>query len=267
METNQKKAARLTEYLSDCSLFSRAEWHTCLSSTNDRACQLAREGAPEGTVVIAGQQTAGRGRMGRRFYSPSGCGLYFSMVLKPVQQAEDTGLLTACAAVAVYRAVRQITGAEADIKWVNDLYYGGKKLCGILAEGQLASTGSFAYLILGIGINVYPPAEGYADEISRMAISLSEISPQTSPDDVALCAAVIRSFADFYEKLPQTDFLDTYRKASCVLGEKIRYEKAGQTYYARALAIDDKARLVIENEQGKRETLCSGEVSLLRRAL
>ncbi|MBQ3003261.1 MAG: biotin--[Clostridia bacterium] len=119
------------------------ERHDVISSTNDRAKALASEGK-RNICVIADRQTGGRGRMGRSFFSPSGCGLYLSVAFAPEVHGEDSALLTTYAAVAVWECIRELTGVTADIKWVNDLYLHGKKVCGILAEGKIDyTTGMF----------------------------------------------------------------------------------------------------------------------------
>ncbi|MGN1058947.1 MAG: biotin--[acetyl-CoA-carboxylase] ligase [Clostridia bacterium] len=267
MNRDQAAEEQLQSYLADCGFFKNAECYTLLTSTNDRCRELAAGGAPEGTVVLAESQTAGRGRMGRRFYSPSGDGLYMSILLRPAERLKDLGLLTACAAVAVREAIRTVTGVAVDIKWVNDLYYHNKKLCGILAEGQFDSAGAPAYMILGIGVNLRPPAAGYAAEIRGKTVSLAEMAPGTATDRLILCAAVLRQLAGLYQALPDRGFLQIYRDASCVLGKTVRYEQNGQPYTARAVAIDDQARLVVRRADDTEIALGTGEISLLRPVL
>ncbi len=253
--------------LSTCSFFDGVEYHSLLTSTSDRAKDLAQSGAQQGTVVLAGTQTKGRGRLGRRFYSPEGNGVYMSIVLRPGEGQNDPGLITACGAVAVWEAIHQITGVKVDIKWVNDLYYQNKKLCGILAEGQFDSYGALSYVVLGIGINMKRPEEGYAPEIDDKTIALSEINPEISVDYCSLCAKVIECFGRIYNELPNTGFLSVYRDYSCVLNQEITYEKEGVIHHAKAVAIDNKARLVVITAGGQEETLGSGEISLVRTVL
>ena len=127
---------------------------------------------PEGTVFLSDYQTAGRGRMGKAFLSPKGSGLYFSILTKPKGQNKNPLVLTCHAAVAVKRAVKEVFGMELSIKWVNDLFYKGKKLVGILAEGQLSDSSSLAYCIMGIGINLFFPESGFPEELSGIAGAL-----------------------------------------------------------------------------------------------
>ena len=137
-------------------LLPRVECCPVLDSTNRRAAQLALEGAPHGTVILAGEQTAGQGRRGRRFASPAGKGLYLSLILRPEGWSlPDTLAVTGSAAVAVRQAVQQLCGIRLGIKWVNDLYYNGKKVCGILTEAFTSlESGQIDHLVVGIGLNL-----------------------------------------------------------------------------------------------------------------
>ena len=141
--------------------------------TLEAAKRLALAGAPHGTLVLAGQQSAGRGRMGRRFESPAGKGIYLSLVLRvPVPASEALGV-TVGAAVAVARAVQKLCGIELGIKWVNDLYYQGKKVCGILTEaGTSVESGLLEWLVVGIGLNLTTTPADWPEELARTAGSL-----------------------------------------------------------------------------------------------
>lgn len=253
--------------LKDNPFFHNVEYHTSLTSTSDRVKELAQSGAKEGTIVLAGTQTAGRGRMGRHFYSPKGSGMYMSLLLRPNKTRNAPGLLTACGAIAAWKAIYQLTGTKVDIKWVNDLYFQNKKLCGILAEGQFDCNGALSYVILGIGINVTRPNGGYAPEIDDKTIALNEIKQSSGIDYVSLCTSVISEFGRLYHDLPKTDFLSIYREQSCVLHQNITYEREGKQCCAKAISIDDCARLVVKTDDGRIETLESGEISLVRTVL
>ena len=170
--------------------------HERLDSSNQTAKRLALAGAPHGTLVLAGQQSAGRGRMGRRFESPAGKGIYLSLVLRvPVPASEALGV-TVGAAVAVARAVQKLCGIELGIKWVNDLYYQGKKVCGILTEaGTSVESGLLEWLVVGIGLNLtttpadwpeHGMAQLHALGFKTAAMALSDRS--VSIDDNALAA-------------------------------------------------------------------------------
>ena len=211
-------------------------------STNRVAKELARQGAPHGTAVLAERQTAGRGRLGRAFFSPEG-GLYLSVILYPQCPPEDRVLMTPMASVAVCRALEQICDVSPGIKWVNDLYLGGKKLCGILCEGCGDA------VIVGIGLNLYTPEGGFPAEIPATALDV--------PVDRRALAEAIRQ-----QLLQPGEFLAEYRERCLLLGKTVTVHPVmGEAYAARAVELDDRCRLVVESCRG-RETLDSGEASV-----
>ncbi len=217
-------------------------------STNRAAKELARQGAGHGTVVMADCQTQGRGRLGRDFFSPEG-GLYLSLILHPQLPMEQWGLLTPMAAVAVCRALEKQCGIRPGIKWVNDLYLEGKKLCGILCEG--AGTA----LIAGIGMNLQRPKGGFPADLNAVALPV-----QT--DREKLARAVAEELLTLCARLPDRSFLKGYRENSLVLGRQVTVHPVeGEPYPAVAAAIDDLGRLVVDR-QGQMQTLDSGEVSI-----
>lgn len=266
MKKDIKTEEKLTALLCDEPFFSAVYCYECVTSTNDLAKDLAKNGAGQGTVVISKSQSQGRGRMGRCFHSPSETGLYMSLILRPGEYQQNAGLLTACGAVAVWQAILDATGKPVDIKWVNDLYADGKKLCGILAEGHCNATGILDYVILGIGINLLPPEGGYAEDIADIATSIFEVSGK-KVDRASLCANVLRHWFSYYSKLPKVDFLELYRTHSCVLGKTVSYIKNGETHSGVAVSIDDAARLVVKQSDGTVDSLETGEISLLRPVL
>ena len=141
-----------------------------ISSTNTVLKTMAEEGAPEGRCLIAGEQTAGRGRRGRSFYSPPDSGIYLSGLLRPALQAVDATSITACAAVAVAETIESLAPVKAEIKWVNDIYVDRRKVCGILTEASLdCESGQVNYLIVGIGINTRVPASDFPEELRSIA--------------------------------------------------------------------------------------------------
>lgn len=258
LQTEQKIALELA----NCPLFSRVFCYEEIGSTNDACHALGLDGAAEGTIVLANSQTGGRGRMGRHFYSPQNDGLYMSLLLKPQTSAENFGLITACAAVAVHQAIYAVYGISTDIKWVNDLYFDHKKLCGILAEGHFNGTETF--VVLGIGVNLRPPKDGYAPEIRDLATSLEKVTSDCAIDREKLCAEIIRQFHPLYQKLEEREFLRVYRSASCVIGKQVSFIKNGENQTAKAIGVDEDARLLVRMESGEQLALSSGEISLLR---
>ena len=219
----------------------RVAAYETLSSTNETARRLLAAGARE-CLVLAERQTGGRGRRGRTFFSPPG-GLYMSVAM-PAAPEELT--LTCRAAVAAAEVVERVTGRACGIKWVNDLYYKGKKVCGILAE----RVGDSA--VVGVGVNLLP---------SPLPIELRDRAGFLDCGDVreALAAEIARAL--LLRDADDRRFLDEYRRRSVVLGKEIVYTLGDQSYEARALEIDDDGALVVLGPNG-RETLRWGEVSI-----
>ena len=223
-------------------------------STNSDLKALARQGAPEGTVLLAKEQSGGRGRLGRSFSSGEG-GLYMSIIL-PYKKSDDAGRITTCAAVAVARAIERLAPVEVSVKWVNDLYVNGKKLCGILAE--LVADENRTAVVLGIGVNL---TNKLPDELSGIATTLYECCERrVSPDE--LCEAILGELSDF-EKIDFKEYLEEYRHRCFVLGKKIEViPHNGEKYAAFALGLlDDGALLVKRLSDGEEIRLFGGEVS------
>ncbi len=228
-----------------------------IDSTNTYAKGLARKAAIEGTVVIAKNQIKGRGRMGRSFYSSKDNGIYMSIILRP--QGENSLKITSMAAVAAANAIDEICGTKTQIKWVNDLYLGGKKICGILAEGVInPQTQMPNYVVLGIGINV--KRMELPSELSDIATSIeNEIGKRISRN--TLISEILSSLDRLYENYEKGEFLEEYKKRSMVLGKDIKVICGDKAYCARAEDIDEAGGLII-NRNGKKEVLSSGEVSI-----
>ena len=233
--------------------------YDALESSNLTAKQLALTGAPHGTLILTGQQNAGRGRLGRRFESPAGKGVYCSLLLRPSLSAADAQTVTVGAAVAVARVVKVLCGLELGIKWVNDLYYQGKKVCGILTEaGTDIESGQLEWLVVGIGLNLTTTAADWPDELARTAGSLFPGGP--SPvSRAALAGAIARELLSL---CPAFDCLDEYRARCFVPDHWVTVCTNSETYAAKALFIDDAGRLVVEREGGRQEALRHGEVSI-----
>lgn len=217
-------------------------------STNRVAKELARQGASHGTAVLAKRQTAGRGRLGRSFFSPGG-GLYLSVILRPALAPADLTLMTPMAAVAVCRAVESLCPLRPGIKWVNDLYLGEKKLCGILCE---AAGGA---VIVGIGMNLRTPEGGFPAELNAAALDCP-VERET------LAEAIASALLAECQKLPGTGFLAEYRLRDMVCGKTVTvHPVGGQPYPAKALSIDGRGRLVVD-AGGVLQALEGGEISI-----
>ena len=247
-----------------------------LDSTNTKAKELAMDGAPHGTAVIADQQSAGRGRLGRRFFSPAGCGIYLSLLLRPEEMGLsqcDTVLITTAASVAVARAASQVLHKELTIKWVNDLYFGGKKVCGILTEGVVnPHRQAVDAIILGIGVNYRTPEGDFPTELQDIAGALLNVA-ETAPPKDELAEAIAREMLSLLPQIESRDFLKEYRDRSMTLGRRIRIFPGGAPgdhpdisgdgfRVARALDIASDGGLVVRYEDGTVETLTTGEVSV-----
>lgn len=231
-----------------------------VDSTNNKARLLAGEGASHGLLVISDRQTAGKGRLGRSFYSPAGAGIYMSLIIRPELPAEQAVLITSCAAVAVAEAVEALSGAEAKIKWVNDVFAGGKKICGILTEaGMNAETCRLDYAVVGIGINVTNGA--FPPEVAGVATSVLEQAGKKISRN-RLIAEVMNRLEEQYLKLREKAFLPEYIRRSCVVGRDVTVYEGNNTYPARAVTIDESARLIVKLPDGTQKALNSGEVSV-----
>ncbi len=230
-------------------------WFRETDSTNTQLRKLALSGAKAGTVVLAESQTAGRGRMGRSFHSPAGCGLYFSLLLRPELPPESLGILPALAATAVRRGILHQTGLDTEIKWVNDLLAGGRKLCGILAEGVFLG-GAMQHIIIGIGVNCSTAAEDFPAELRPIVTSISAETGQPV-DRVALAASLLREL----EQLPlasPADRLEEYRANCVTLGKQVTLPD-GST--GTAVGLTEDYGLIVNKGDGQ-IVLRSGEATL-----
>lgn len=230
-------------------------------STNDDIKALAESGAPEGTVMIAGEQTAGKGRLGRSFYSPKDAGLYMSILLRPKLGTADALAITTAAGAAAARAIDAVCGTNAGIKWVNDIYIGSRKVCGILTEASLSPDGGVRYAVLGIGVNVTD--RGFPDDIKNKAGAVgADISLRP-----AIAAKILEFFFAYYESFPSKVYMDEYRRRSVLTGRTIEYEQGGVMHTAKVEGIDDDARLIVRGGDGELKYLSSGEVSIAMNSL
>lgn len=232
-------------------------------STNRAAKQAAIAGeAGHGSVILACGQSCGRGRRGRSFYSPSQAGLYLSVILQPQGNLRESLLLTTEAAVAVYKAVRKITGIELDIKWVNDLYYKGKKVCGILTEAITDfESGEIQYAVVGIGLNLYEEEGGYPPELRGIAGGLYR--NQREAEGVnrnRLAAEIVNCLLDETRELK---LLPEYLDRNMIPGHRIQILDGQQSRSAYAVAICQDGRLKVREEDGSETLLAYGEVSVI----
>ena len=228
----------------------RALYLKTASSTNDEAKRLGAAGWPEGAVIVAEEQTAGRGRLGRRWSSAAG-GLWFSLIARPALALANLGPLTIVAAVALCRAILAETGAKPAIKWPNDLVLGGRKLAGILAEAS-GELGRAELVVLGLGLNVNQSAADFPPELRMRATSLR------------LCLGrevrrlpILRAFLAAFEELYLGGRGDGFRSAlaeatanSATLGRQVQVACGGATLAGLAVRLDPDGALVLETESG-----------------
>ncbi len=235
-----------------------------LDSTNNELKKLAAAGAPEGTVVIANEQTSGRGRLGRSFASAPGAGIYMSLLLRPEGGAGCAASLTAVCAVAVSRAIEKVCGVPVDIKWINDLYLSGRKICGILCESAVKQDGCL-YTVAGIGLNVTTRTEDFPPELRDKAGSLYTQTGMTY-ERGALIAAILAELDALYTSWQAEPgvCLKEYRKRCIVLGAPVTVISPEGEYEAAAEDISPDYGLVVRLHDGRRRTLHSGEISIRR---
>ncbi len=228
-------------------------------STNKDALEYCRE--QEGDAVfIADGQTAGRGRRGRSFASPHGAGIYMSILLRPSESLGDLTAVTTFTAVAVCRAIERVAGLSADIKWVNDIYYRGKKLGGILTEGALSEDMRTAkYVIVGIGLNVC--RADMPEELRGIALSIEEASGKVC-DRNLLIAEIISEFMGGFASLGSPEIYEEYKRRCFLLGREVTVHRLDRSYPALVLDVGEDMSLILRLPDGKTEKLNTGEVSV-----
>lgn len=259
-------AAYISAQLPPDSLFSgKVRVEPVVDSTNTR---LKAEAAslPAGSVLIAEEQTGGRGTHGRSFQSPRGEGLYLSVLLRPhLSRLEDLLTLTGWAGVACRDAVERASGAPARIKWLNDLYLNGRKLCGILTElSFLGESGEPDYVVAGMGVNMSQTADTFrAQGLGDIATSLALEGFPVEPNHLAVCllTALDRMVRDFPER--RADYLENYRAHCITLGRRMSFETADGLRTGTAAGIDDRFALQVEQDGGGICTVASGTVTML----
>ena len=231
-----------------------------LDSTNNYLKKLGSQGEKENQLVIALSQTCGRGRMGRSFYSPNGTGIYFSLLLHPEFSAEKTLFLTVMAAVSVAETVMKYNKNDVKIKWVNDVYIDGKKVCGILTEGAINKGKKLDYAVVGIGINVVAPENGFLEDIKDIATSIFLGNTEENIKE-KIVAEVVNRFFKMYNGI-DTDFVKRYKEYSYLTGKEINIISGDNTRPATVLDITDDCHLLVKNESGELEEISSGDVSV-----
>lgn len=232
-----------------------------IGSTNTALKELAAQGAPSGTVLIADRQSGGRGRLGRSFDSPAGLGLYFSLLLRPKIEPSAIPHATLRAGLAAAEAVEALTGLRPGIKWPNDLVIGTRKLCGILAEAGFSQAGTLDWLVIGIGINVAQRVEDFPPELQEMATSLAMLGHPVSRETLA--AELMRQLSGLEADLSAPErYLPRYEARCITLRQDVQLLRAGSVTPAHALGIAADGGLRVRLEDGSESVVGSGEVSV-----
>lgn len=235
--------------------------YDCLDSTNVKAKELAEQGCESGTLVVADQQTAGRGRRGRSWDSPSGTGIFMTILLKPEINPNHASMLTLVTALAVARAIGDISGAAAQIKWPNDIVMNGKKVCGILTE-MSAQFDYINHIVVGIGINVHN--ESFPEEISGMASSLL-LESGNRIHRAMLIEKVLEYFEEYYETFLETEdlsgLLKDYNALLVNRNREVRVLDPKEPFEGKAMGITKNGELIVDTWES-RKLVSSGEVSV-----
>ena len=234
---------------------------TVTNSTNEDAKVLASMGAPHGTVICTRKQTEGHGRNKRPFYSPDDCGIYMSIILRTKEPDYTPARITTLAAATVCRSISRVCSKDCRIKWVNDIYYRDKKVCGILAESSYSKSNTPNYIVLGIGLNVYEPENGYPEELSKIATALYKQEDVTVDIRAKLCASILNDLFDsFY--LDKKIIYDYYKSKLFIIGKDITVIRGEETFPARVIDLNSDYKLIVQDENGDLHSLSYGEVSL-----
>ncbi|MDE6891172.1 MAG: biotin--[acetyl-CoA-carboxylase] ligase [Lachnospiraceae bacterium] len=246
-----------------------------VDSTNNELKRYVVNGEKRDMVLLAKEQSAGRGRRGHSFYSPEGTGLYMSLLLHPDAGPKEAAMLTTLTAVAAAKAVEKVSGETVQIKWVNDVWMRGLKISGILTEGSASlEEGKLEYVIVGIGINMYEPQGGFPEEIKNVAGAVFESHEQKENLRNMLVVEFLENFMAYYQDFPARNYLEEYRKRCFVIGKRVRIitpegapgrtkdTDAADREYALVLGIDDECHLNVRYDDGTTEYLSSGEISV-----
>ncbi|MBA2376478.1 MAG: biotin--[acetyl-CoA-carboxylase] ligase [Rubrobacteraceae bacterium] len=236
------------------------ELHGEIGSTQARARELAKDGAPDGTLVVSRIQTGGRGRLGRLWGSPAG-GLWMSLVLRPDFEARLAGRITQAAAVGVAKALRSL-GVKAEIKWPNDILVGGRKICGILAESSLAAGGGVGFVVLGVGMNANLDVEELGVEDGQATTLRRELGRDVGTAEIL--ASVLDGLEREFGRIGVFGgILEDWKSMNCTLGRRVRVVRSGETLEGEAVDITGSGALVLRTGNGFVE-LFEGEVENLR---
>ena len=260
-DNNILSESLITPYLNTKEIGRVMKVYDTVDSTNNICRELETEKAPNGTTVIADRQTAGKGRRGKNWISPAG-NCYFSILLYPDVRVDRASMVTLVAAIAVSEAVREVTGIDTRIKWPNDVVAGGKKICGILTESS-TDMEYIQYVVVGIGINCNQ--KEFENEIKDMATSIS-LETGKNVERAKLLAKVFEHFERYYTLYLETEDLsklyDRYNELLINKDRDVKIIENGRERIMKAIGINEVGALIVEDSDGRQETVISGEVSV-----
>lgn len=264
-EENNKLCREIIEAgLKDTKLYKNIMVFDEINSTNSYVKELASQGAEHGTVVIADMQNAGRGRLGRSFVSPSGKGIYMSVLLRPDFTIAESALITSATACAVADSVDKFCNCDTKIKWVNDIYVNNKKICGILTEASFGlEMRSLDYAVVGIGINVHSVGDSFDEELKNTASSIEDETGMKINRN-KLCAEILIRLEESILNLKSKKFLKSYRSRELLTGNMITANIGPSKVKGLAVGVDDNCNLIIRLSNGQEKHLASGEANLCR---
>lgn len=252
---------RIREYLHTRWMGDSILYETEMDSTNIQAKRLGEHDAVNGTVVVTERQTAGRGRRGKTWVSPAG-NCYFSVLLRPEVLVDRASIITLVSAMALAKAIKQVTALDTMIKWPNDVIANGKKLCGILTESS-TDLEYINYAVVGIGINTNQTE--FPEEIKEMASSI-RLETGKKVNRAELLGTFLNVFEAYYETFLETEDLtqlsEEYNRLLVNRGKEVKIIEKEKERNLTAIGIDNRGGLVVEDSDGKRETVISGEVSV-----
>lgn len=233
------------------------ETYDSVTSTNDLAKNMAKSGAKD-VLIAAGEQTDGRGKFARKFYSPKDAGVYFSLIIEPICK-EEMSYITPVCAVAAAVAIRDVCGKNAEIKWVNDIYIEQKKCVGILCEGVSSHGAEIDRAVCGIGVNIRPKDGGVDEEIKDIAGFVGEKEDVSNMLVATICDNIMQMHKHFDERYISS----RYKEMSMLLGKRVEVSKFDKNAFAVVEDIDEKCRLVVVYDDGNVETLDTGDVKII----
>lgn len=251
------------EFLTTSVLGRQMDIFKTVDSTNSFAKSLAQLGAVDGHTIISEQQTAGKGRQGNKFYSPNNQGLYMSVIIRPKLSIDHAILITSCAAVAVAEAIEKVSGLSCGIKWVNDIYANGKKLCGILTEAAIGvEQGGLEFAVIGIGVNI--TNSSFPSELADIATSIkSESGKAVSRSQLA--AEILNSLERHLDKICSQEFMAEYRRRSILIGKRIFVSKGDGWEEVECIGFDEFGKMIVKRDNGEEAVITSATVRFAKK--